>query len=209
MRVLGPDGPFSPLDHDVITVPAGSVADVPIGDAVGGTAAAIALDSDEEITAALRVVSTGEEGVPDIAFSAASLPLPVGPAAVVLSRDDAAISARLLLTSVSDTAGRVVVTTVGEEGERVDEQVVDIGPRSTASLDLESPDGTSWAAAVIEVGSGGAVSVVREIYGEDDEGMLLDLMPVVAPELNVRVPRVVNELPTGLIPADRPATDDD
>jgi hypothetical protein len=43
----------------------------------------------------------------------------------------------------------------------------------------------------------------REIVGSDDDGRLLDLMPVLSPQLTVQVPTVVGELPTGLRPAGR------
>src|SRR5690625_5693332 len=37
MRILGPDGPFSPAGQDVVTVPAGTVVDVSLDDAVANS----------------------------------------------------------------------------------------------------------------------------------------------------------------------------
>lgn len=209
VRVLGADGPFSPLDHDVITVPAGSVASVPIGDAIGDTPAAIQLESDEEITAAIRVVASGtaddeEEdagGGPDLAYTAATPPLPDSPTAAVLSRVTSRVHSRLLLTAVGDMGGRITLTTMTGEGEVLDERTIDIPAASTIVADLESGEDTAWAFTVVHAATSGTVVAVREMSGSDDGGRLVDLMPIVAPEVNVRVPEVTGELPTGLAPA--------
>jgi hypothetical protein len=203
VRVLGTEGPFSPLDHDLVTVPAGAVTSVPIGDAVGDTPAAIELDSDEEITAAVRVVSTGEDGLPEIAYTAAAPALPAGPTAAILSRDTSSVSSRLLLTAVGDMGGRATVTVLDADGAVVDEQVVDVMAGSTADIELESGEETSWAIAVVRPAAAGTVVAVREMSGSDSDGALLDLMPLVAPELTVRVPEVAGELPAGLRPPER------
>lgn len=210
VRVLGADGPFSPLDHDVITVPAGSVASVSIGEAIGDTPGGIRLESDEEITAAVRVVSTGpaeeedEDGAvggPDIAYTAATPPLPDGPTAAVLSRVSSGVGSRLLLTAVGDMGGRVALTTLTGEGEVLDERTVDIPAGSTVAADLESAEDTAWAFTIVQAAAPDTVVAVREMLGTDDGGRLVDLMPLAAPEVNVRVPEVTGELPTGLAPA--------
>lgn len=212
VRVLGADGPFSPLDHDVITVPAGTVASVPIGDAIGDTPAAIQLESDEAITAAVRVVSHPDDatdddeatddagGGPDVAYTAATSPLPDSPTAAVLSRASSGLGSRLLVTAVGDMGGRVNLTTMSGEGDVLDDQTIDIPAGSTIAADLEPGNDTAWAFAVVQAASPDTVVVVREIAGSDDGGRLIDLMPVVAPEVKVRVPRVTGELPTGLTP---------
>ena len=209
VRVLGPDGPFSPLDHDVLTVPAGAVASVPIGDAIGDAPAAILLESDEEITAAVRVVSSGSNdeedaaGGPDLAFTAATPALPDSPTAAVLSRDTSSMESRLLLTAVGDMGGRVTLTTMDGDGEVLDDRVIDIAAGSTVAADLESGEETAWAFTVVHAAAPGTVVAVREMTGSDDGGRLADLMPIVAPEVNVRVPEVTGELPTGLTPPGR------
>jgi Family of unknown function (DUF5719) len=213
VRVLGADGPFRPLDHDVITVPAGSIASVPIGDAVGDTPAAILLESDEEITAAVRVVSTGSgddedeapEGgdAPDLAFTAATPALPDSPTASVLSRDSSDLGSRLLLTAVGDMGGRVTIITLSGEGDVLDDRVIDVPAGSTVVADLESGEDTAWAFTIVQAAVPDTVVAVREISGSDEGGGLIDLMPVVTPEVYVRVPEVTGELPTGLRPPGR------
>ncbi|HSI92219.1 MAG TPA: DUF5719 family protein [Jiangellaceae bacterium] len=207
LKILGADGPFSPLEHDVVTVPAGGMVRVPLDDAVGDAAAAVALDSDEEITAAVRVEDTGADQRPELAYTAAAVPLPAGPSAVVLSRADATVTSRLLLTGIGEIAGRVSVKVLDADGGVADEQVVDVPVGSTVDVELTPPEGMGWSSTVIEPAAAGTVMAVREITGEDDDGRLVDLMPVVPPTLTVQVPTVVSELPTGLRPAGRTETD--
>jgi hypothetical protein len=202
LKIFGPDGPFSPLEHDIVTVPAGTVVRVPLDEAVGEEVAAISLDSDEDITAAVRVVDAADDGPPDFAYSAAAEPLPAGPSAVVLSRADSTLAPRLLLSSAGELAGRVTVTVVDGEGNLGEEQVVDVGVGSTVAVDLAAPEDTAWATAIIEPAADGTIVAAREMVGEDDEGPLLDVMPVVAPQVTVQVPTVVGELPR-LKPAGR------
>ncbi|NIS32366.1 MAG: hypothetical protein GWN07_18405, partial [Actinobacteria bacterium] len=175
IRVLGQSGPFTPLDHDVVTVPAGTVLDLPIGEVLGDSAAAIALESDEAVTAAVRVVSSGKDELPDLAYTAATAPLPADPAVAVLSRDGSGMSSRLLLTAVGDMGGRATLTTVDLDGNVVDESTVNLSAGSTTEAELESGEGTAWAYTVVRAAAPGTVAAVREIRGSDDEGPLLDL----------------------------------
>lgn len=203
LKILGADGPFSPLEHDVVTVPANGIVRVPLEEAIGDSAAAISLESDEDIIAAVGVDDTGEDQRPEFAYTAAAEPLPAGPSAVVLSRADSTVTSRLHLSGVGELGGRVTVTVVDDEGGVAEEQVVDVAAGSTIELELVPPEGVAWATAIIEPAAAGTVVASREIVGADDDGRLLDLMPVVPAELTVRVPRVVGELPTGLEPAGR------
>ena len=203
LEILGADGSFSPLEHDVVTVPAGGIVRVPLDDAVGKSAAAISLQSDEDITAAVRVDASGEGERPEFAYTAAVEPLPAGPAAIVLSRADSTMTSRLQLSAVGELAGRVTITVVDGEGAVAEEQAVDVAAGSTVELELAPPEDAAWATAIIEPAAAGTIVASREIVGSDDDGRLLDLMPVVPSALTVEVPTVVGELPTGLEPAGR------
>lgn len=207
LKVLGADGAFSPLEHDVVTVPSGGIVRVPLDDAVGESAAAIALESDEDISAAVRVDAAGEDELPEFAYTAAAAPLPAGPSAVVLSRAGSGLTSRLHLSAVGELAARATITVVDAEGGVADEQVVDVPAGSTLELELAPPEDVGWATAIIEPAAAGTIVASREIAGSDDDGQLLDLMPLVPPALTVEVPTVVGELPTGLEPAGRTETD--
>lgn len=201
MQILGPEGAFSPLDQDVLTVPAGSVAEVPL-DAVGGDPSGVRLTSDEPVTAAARVVETSsDDGLPEFAFTAASEPLS-GPAPALLSRSGSGFTSTLMVSSVIDTATRVVVRTLDAKGEVVSEEPLDLPPGATLPVALEAPRGSRNATVVLEPEIPGSVVAARETLAKDDDGALLDLMPLVAPTIEVDVPEVVGELPSVPEPTD-------
>lgn len=191
--VLLPDGSFSPVDLDALTVPAEGVLEVPVSDALGDDPAAIRLVSDEPISAALRVVHTGSEELPDIAYSTATPALPAGPLAIVMGRDDDELATSLIFSAVGDMGGRVAVRTLDEDGEIVDDETVDLAGGSTHEVELAATSG-SWVTAVIDVSAADTIVGARQIVGSDDAGRLVDLMPLTAPQLTVLVPEVAGEL---------------
>lgn len=194
MRVLGPSGPFTPTGIDVLTVPAGTVLDVPL-DSIGTDPVSIELTSDEPVTASVRVVDTPSDGgLPEVAYTSATEPL-AGSAPVLLGREGGGFTTTLFVTSVTTSASRVVVRTLGADGAVVEEQSVDIPAGGTVAVPLSVPDGASYATAVVEPAQPGAVTATREISATDDAGSILDLAPLVAPIVNVEVPEVVGELP--------------
>jgi hypothetical protein len=178
LRLLGADGPFSPVDQDVLTVTAGTVLEVPIGDTAGEAAVSVALDSDTPITAPLD-----------------------GPAAALFGRAGSGLATRLLVSSVGDMPARAQVRTLAADGTVAAEQAIDVPGGSTVPVALELPAGVSWATVVVEPADPGTIVVTREMVGSDDDGALLDLMPLVSPAIRVQVPEVAAELPTGLAPA--------
>src|SRR5918994_1293505 len=200
LRLLGADGPFSPVDQDVLTVTAGPVLEVPIGDTAGAAAVSVALESDTPITAAVRVVDAPSDGRPDVAYTAATAPLD-GPAAALLGRAGSGVTTRLLVSSVGDMPARARVRTLAADGTVAEEQAIDVPGGSTVPFALELPAGVSWTTVVVDPADPGTIVVTREMVGSDDDGALLDLLPLVSPAIRVQVPEVAAELPTGLAPA--------
>jgi hypothetical protein len=200
LRLLGPDGSFSPVGQDVVTVPAGTVAEVPIGEAAGEAATAIVLESDAPVTAAVRVVDAAPDLAPELAFTSASAAL-AGPATALLGRGESGLTTRLLASAVDDLPARLLVRTLNPDGTVAAEQTVDVPGGSTVPVPVEAVPSTDWLTVVVEPSEPGTVAVTREIVGSDDSGALLDLMPLVAPVVTVQVPEVAGELPTGLAPA--------
>jgi hypothetical protein len=194
VQILGPDGTFSPVDLDVLTVPAGTVLEVAAGDAIGEDPSAIRLVSDEPITAGMRVSRSLTDALPEVAFTAATEPLPTGPLATVIGRDNSDLSTSLLFTAVGEAGGRVSVRTVDSDGETVAEDTLEIPAGTTRELELERPEDYTWVTTVIDVSAGGTVVGARYIVGSDEGGRLLDLMPLVAPQITVAVPEVAGEL---------------
>lgn len=192
LRMFGPSGPFTPVDAEVITVPSGTVHEVPLEGQEDPVA--IELESDQPVTASVRVVDEPDEGLRDVAFTAATPPLD-GPAAVLLGRADAYTST-LYVSSVGEGASRVVVQTLDDDGEVADEQDVDVPAGATVPVELEPPDeDAAFVTAVIDPGQSDAVALAREIRASRDDGQYVDLLPVWSPVTEVGVPRVVGELP--------------
>src|ERR687897_3940741 len=187
LRLLGADGPFSPVDQDVLTVTAGPVLEVPIGDTAGAAAVSVALESDTPITAAVRVVDAPSDGRPDVAYTAATAPLD-GPAAALLGRAGSGVTTRLLVSSVGDMPARARVRTLSADGTVAAEQAIDVPGGSTVPVALELPTGVSWATVVVDPADPGTIVVTREVVGSDDDGALLDLLPLVSPAIRVQVP---------------------
>jgi Family of unknown function (DUF5719) len=200
VRLLGPDGPFSPVGQDVITVAAGTVAELPIGEAAGEAAIAVALDSDVPVTASVRVVDTLEDKAPDLAYTAATAAL-AGPTPALLGVSNKSLATSLLVTAVGELPARIHVRSLMTDGSVGEEQTVDVPGRSTVVVPVTAVPDSSWTTVIVDPAEPGTVAVTREIVGSDDDGALVDLLPLVAPVVTVRVPEVAGELPTGLAPA--------
>ena len=200
LRLLGPEGPFSPVDQDVVTVSAGTVMEVPITDAAGDAPVSVALESDVPVTAAVRVVDAPSDQLPEVAYTAATEPL-AGPAPALLGQAGSELATRLLVGVVGDLPARVQVWILAADGTAGEKQTIDVAGGSTVPVEVEALGGDHWLTAVVEPADPGTVVVTREIVGSDDDGALLDLLPVVAPAVTVQVPEVAGELPTGLAPA--------
>lgn len=194
VEVLSPDGAYSPVGLDVLTVPAGSVLEVPVDEAVGSDPTAIRLIGDEPITAGLRVADTMEDGRPDVGFTAATPALPSGSVASVFGIDSDTFSTTLAFSSLVETGGRVVVRTVDGDGVTVDETPLEIPGGSTQKLSLERPEDSVWTTTVVEVAAGSTVVGARIIGGEDDDGRIMDVMPLIGPQTTVPVPDITAEL---------------
>ncbi|NED97170.1 hypothetical protein G1H11_17870 [Phytoactinopolyspora alkaliphila] len=198
MRVFGANGPFTPLDHEVVTVPSGSVYEVAL-DGIGEYPVGVELDSDEPVTASVRVVREADDGLPDLAFTAATPPL-AGPAAALLGRSSSRFSTTVHVSSVIDSASRVSVAVLDGDGAVVSEEDVAVPAGATVPVEVEAPDDADFVTVVIDPSQADAVVVAREIVGADDDGAYLDIMPLWSPIVHVDVPRVVGELPGVLDP---------
>lgn len=194
VEVLSPDGAYRPVGLDVLTVPAGSVLEVPLDEAVGTDPTAIRLVSDEPITAGLRVADTMEDGRPEVAFTAATAALSDGSLASVFGIDSDTFNTTLVFSSVGGAGGRVVVRTVDGEGVTVDETPLEIPAGSTQTVPLERPEDAVWTTTVVEVAAGDTVVGARIIDGEDDAGRIMDVMPLTGPQTSVPVPNITSEL---------------
>ncbi|SDS16133.1 DUF5719 family protein [Jiangella sp. DSM 45060] len=192
LQVLGVDGAYSPVDQDVVTVPAGTVTDIPLDS--GADPAGIRLQSDEPITGSIRVVQATDGGGPDVAYTSASEPL-TGPTPALLSRAASGIASTLLLSSTVQSTARVTVQTLAADGTVAAETPMELPPGATVPVPLTAVGDAANATVVVVPEAPGSVVAARQISGADDDGALLDLMPLISPTIEVDVPEVVGELP--------------
>jgi hypothetical protein len=188
----GEHGSFTPASQSVVTVPSGEILSVPL-EGLEETIA-VAVSSDEPVTAGVRVKRGSEDGFPDIAFSAAAEPLS-GPAAALLGRSSASFTTSLSLSSVVDSASRATIQTLDEDGAIANEQTVDVPARSTVQIDLERAEDTSYPFAVVRPADPGSLVVTRQVGASTGDGSYIDVLPLTSPVVEVQVPEVVNELP--------------
>jgi hypothetical protein len=200
LLLFGPDGPFSPVGQDVVTVPAGTVAEVPLGEAAAKAAVAVELVSDVPVTAAVRVVDAPSDAAPELAYTAATAALD-GEAPTLLSPSQDELTTRLLVTALGELPARAVVRSLTADGTVAEEQTVDVPGASTVEVEVKPVPKNPWTTVTVEPAEPGTIAVTREIVGADGDGALLDLFPLVAPVVTVQVPEVAGELPTGLAPA--------
>ncbi len=198
LRVLGPDGAFSPADQTVITVPGGTVIEVPVDAAVGEAPAALELESDVEITAAVRVVAAGaDESAPDLAFTAAVAPLDeIG--AALGARVTGGFATTLLMTATGDIDTAAMVEFYDVDGKIIGTQDVEVPAESTQVVQVAAPPTGERVTIVVRPRDPGQLAVVRETTGSNDVGAFLDLVPLGEVTVNVRVPDVSGDLLTGL-----------
>ena len=171
----------------VVTVPAGTVTDVPL--AVVGGAYAVRVDADVPVLAGAQVRLAGRPAGPlrrspaDVAWTAASAPL-AGDAVLALpvpaegSGPGAApvpAAAQLVLTA-GDAAADVVVRRRGARGEPLATSTVHVGARTTVVLPV-----TGAAALGLTLPRGGRVTAGAAVVVADPAGPLVTLVPLGPP----------------------------
>jgi hypothetical protein len=197
LRVLGPNGPFAPAANPVVTVPAGTVLEVPAGEAVGAEPAAIELSSDQPVVAGLRAVMPSERGSPDFAYVAATKPLDqLG--ATLGARTTDSIATDLFLTAPGKDDAQATLELLDPSGTVVARSEISVPAGSTKVERVAPPQSGDRQTLVVRPERPGTLSVVRLISGTDGDHALLDLLPLTEVPVTVRVPDVAENLLTGL-----------
>jgi Family of unknown function (DUF5719) len=197
IKVLGPSGPFAPATNPVVTVPAGTVLEVPAGDAVGGDPAAIELSGDQPVVAGLRAVLTTERGLPDIAYTAGTAPLDRLGATLGMRTTDT-IATDMFFTAPGKEAGKATVEVLDSAGKAVARSEVSVAAGSTKLERVAPPQPGDRHTLIVRPDRPGTLSVVRLVSGTDGDNAVLDLLPLTEVPVTVRVPDVAENLRTGL-----------
>ena len=189
LRLAGPHGSTPLPGNGVVTVPAGSVVEVPLAGLGAGTYAVLA-DADVPVVAGAVVRVAGSPAGPlrrstaDIGWTASALPL-VDDALTALPRPvgygthglgPAAGVAQLSLTA-GDADADVDVRQVGPHGEPVARSTVHVPARRTTAVTLDPGAG----AVAIRPGAGRRVWAGVAVTTPDPAGPMLTLLPVPPP----------------------------
>ncbi|UER53790.1 hypothetical protein HJG43_03570 [Kineosporiaceae bacterium SCSIO 59966] len=191
--LLGPDGPVSADGAAAATVPAGTVAEVPLDGLPDGDYTVV-LDADVPVLAGVRS-RLGASGRPaDIGWAAATQPLGDG-ALVALpggpDGPDGDVETRLLLAA-PDGAADVTVRAVDADGAQLAVTEVPVAAHSTTVADLDADRGAEpgedqaagWGRAAgwwVEAAGEGAATVTASLLvlaDAADGGRLLSVVPV-------------------------------
>jgi hypothetical protein len=173
VRLLNSSGAVDVPDTAVVTVPAGTVRDVPIAEVASGTYAAV-LDADVPIVAGAVVGRAGTPGASgaapaDFGWAAAAEPI-AGPGYLALP-----VGARCTLSLVAARgAGSLQVREVDADGGLGDLQQVTVPDGTSATVQV-SPNAVGLQLDGV-TGAGVAGALVATV--EDPKGTLISVLPV-------------------------------
>lgn len=169
LRLLAGDRAFVPAGHPQLVVPPGRSGFVDLSTALGGTAAAAALTSDQPIVAAGMSQATGAGELSDLAWLPATAPL-AGPGVLADNTPALGGGGVLALTTLDQPA---TVRLVGRSGQP---HTVNVPADRTLSLDLRSVLGVDGSGPVAVVPVSGLVWASRSIEASGAHGPLLTAM---------------------------------
>ncbi len=203
VRLLGPGGPLA-AGSQVLSVPAGSVADLDLAAAGGRVALGVELTSDQPVTAGVDMrqggaVSSGEPG--DVAYEAAVEPIR-GQALLPWVATGLGRLAEISLTAPG-AAARVRLVAVARPGQPVPDGAPDVSVTVAAGSTLVVPlaSGVGVPAhgvlVVVEPGSG-PVHAGAFLHESAPDGPLLTAMPLRTARSEVELPTVSQDLEVGL-----------
>ncbi|MFF3440486.1 DUF5719 family protein [Streptosporangium sp. NPDC002721] len=193
VRALTPEGTYAIQGHELVEVPAGSVASLDLSAGIGGQPSALVLTSETPIVAGL--VATGTGSKTDVAFTAGAVPLDLG-SVVADNRAGGKASSRLLLTA-PDAAGAVSVQVVPREGEPHEPFQVEISASRTKQVTLKKVDGP-FAVVVQPLPGSGPVYGGRVMDERLKGGLALTVQPLAPARLWALVPPIAESAATVL-----------
>ena len=197
VRLLAADGSFVPAGLDVIEVPAGSVAEVDLAPHAREEGVGVELTADAPVTAGVlaRVGADGEQ--PEIAYTAAVLPLrDQAPGVVALAGVAGGPGGQLLLAAPAGDASVLVSPILPATGTAT---TVDVPSGSQVSVDLSTiSEAATFAVTVAPAAGSGPVFASTALAETDQRGPLLTMSTLPPGRYLVRVPAVSADLSTGL-----------
>jgi hypothetical protein len=210
VRLVGSDGSFVPSGLDVVEARAGRVTDIDLASYTGGRAVAVALTSDQPVTAGLLMrVGGGPAEVSEIAYTAAAAALrPRSPGVLPDLRAGTADAA-----DAGDAAGKGPKSTIvlaAPDGEAT-VLIAALPPATGEPMRVTVPEGSQVTVAASELSTAaqfavslvpqpgsGPVMVGSQTTEDVTDGSFVTSSVVRPVRYAVRVPRVAADLSTGL-----------
>ncbi|MUN36592.1 hypothetical protein GNZ18_08280 [Actinomadura sp. NEAU-AAG5] len=188
VRVVTPDGEFTPRGQDVVEAPAGTVTPVDLG--LSGRPAAVRVVADRPVIAGFAATRGG-----DVGYGAATAPLgtPDGPDRLTTGVvADNRFDSVLTLTAPSG-ASSVQVTTVGGQGPGPSREIGVPAGRTVETTLAPPPGGDGGFGALITIKPGSApVYAARMMSTGKGEEFLFTVLPVVPASTTRWLPRAAD-----------------
>ncbi|NHC13094.1 DUF5719 family protein [Motilibacter deserti] len=195
VRALGVDGEVEPDSLAAVSVPAGSVAEVDLGDLLGRQAVALELSSDVPVTAGVLMrqgTAQGEGTTPgELAYTAAVEPLRSGESATLpyVAVGEGRL-AELLLTAAEGGATVRVVPLAQPGQEAPPARTVLVGAGSSVLVPLDTDVAAAYSVLLVVEGGSGAVSAGATLREAEERGPMLTALPLRPAPVAVPVPAV-------------------
>lgn len=208
VRLVGSDGSFVPSGLDVVEARAGRVTDIDLAPYTGGRAVAVALTSDQPVTAGLLMrVGGGAAEVSEIAYTAAAPALrPRAPGVVPDLRAgtgdaaDPGPKSTIVLAAPDGPATVRIAALPPATGEPMRVTVPEGSQVTVAASQLSSAE--QFAVSLVPQPGSGPVMVASQTTEDVTDGSFVTASVVRPVRYAVRVPRVAPDLSTGLRPRD-------
>ena len=198
IRLITPEGTFTPTERSRLDVSAGSVVTIDMSPVLDKQPVTLELTSDQPIVAGLRMFFGGQNVQDETAFSAGAQPYN-GPSAVSGLPVRAATDVRLSITA-PDTAAEVDIVLLPFRGGKEAAQPtalrrVKIGAGKLRYIKLSPPAGIDWYTAVVTpVEGSGPVIVAHRVREQSRFGDLVTGYPWSPLRTQVVVPTAQQDL---------------
>ena len=201
LRLVTASKTYTPVGLDVLSVRAGTVAEVDLSEVAAGEPVAVELQADAPVTAGLMSRVTAADGlVSDAAFTAAAAPLlSATPGLVALVRQGEGATSALLLSAPQGRASVRLEPVAPATPAGSAPPVVEVPAGTTVVVDLATVSlAPTFALAVSPAPGSGPVFAVRSVQEPEAGGPMLSTEVLTPGLFRVMVPRVVSEVTTGL-----------
>ncbi|NHC43788.1 DUF5719 family protein [Motilibacter aurantiacus] len=195
VRALGVDGEAAPDALAAVRVPAGSVAEVELGEALGRQAAALELTSDVPVTAGVLMRQGTAQGAGttpgELAYTAASTALASGDQATLAYVPTGAGRLAELLLTAPEGGATVRVVPLAQPGRQAPSaRTVLVGAASSVLVPLPTDAEAAYSVLLVVEAGSGEVYAGATLREAEPRGPMLTALPLRSAPVAVPVPAV-------------------